>query len=396
VMITEVFNLATGPGEGSESFDQARMIATETDLSARPTKVCNKSPDVVYYPLFLFVKEIEMKHALTLVLIIAVLFVGCSQKSARTQLKEGTPAFALAKELSKTLPALDPAADKVLVSAKKFEITSGEVVQVIQENMGNRTAQLKQLDAAKLKQAFEQSAVQLGERKLLLAAAAVKTVVSPEEMDKAMQEQYTRAGDEKKFLEALTSNGISIDYVKDSVRTSLLIDKYLNGALASQTAVTEAEIQKAYQQDKTASVRHILLLTEGKTPQEKAEIRKKMEDILARARKGEDFAALAKQYSEDPGSKDNGGLYENFGRGQMVKPFEEAAFSVPVGQISDIVETKYGYHILLVVDRKKETRPLEEVRPELEAQMKQAKEGGAYRAFMAKLKQEAGFKTLPW
>ena len=338
-----------------------------------------------------------MKQALTLVLIIAVLFIGCSQKSARTQLKDGTPAFALAKELSKTLPALDPAADKVLVSAKKFEVTSGEVVQVIQENMGKRTAQLKQLDAAKLKQAFEQSAVQLGERKLLLnAAAAAKTVVSPEELDKAMQEQYARAGDEKKFLEALTGNGISIDYVKDSIRTSLLIDKYLNGALASQTAVADAEIQKAYQQDKTASVRHILLLTEGKTPQEKAEIRKKMEDILARARKGEDFAALAKQYSEDPGSKDNGGLYENFGRGQMVKPFEEAAFSVPVGQISDIVETKYGYHILLVVDRKKETRPLEEVRPELERQMKQAKEGDAYRAFLAKLKQEAGFKTLPW
>ena len=396
-MITEVFHLATGLGEGSESLDRARMTGPDSDLSAGPIRVCNKSRDVVYYPLFLLGKEIEMKQALTLVLIIAVLFVGCSQKSARTQLKEGTPAFALAKELSKTLPALDPAADKVLVSAKKFEVTSGEVVQAIQENMGNRTAQLKQLDAPKLRQAFEQSAVQLGERKLLLnAAAAAKTVVSPEELDKAMQGQYARAGDEKKFLEALTGNGISIDYVKDSIRTSLLIDKYLNGALASQTAVADAEIQKAYQQDKTASVRHILLLTEGKTPQEKVEIRKKMEDILARAKKGEDFAALAKQYSEDPGSKANGGLYENFGRGQMVKPFEEAAFSVPVGQVSDIVETKYGYHILLVVDRKKETRPLEEVRSELEAKIKQAKEGDAYRTFMAKLKQEAKFTTLPW
>jgi len=80
----------------------------------------------------------------------------------------------------------------------------------------------------------------------------------------------------------------------------------------------------------------------------------------------------------------------------MVKSFEDKIFSMQLDEISDIVETKYGYHILLVVDRKKETRPLEEVRPELERQMKQAKEGDAYRAFLAKLKQEAGFKTLPW
>jgi parvulin-like peptidyl-prolyl isomerase len=78
----------------------------------------------------------------------------------------------------------------------------------------------------------------------------------------------------------------------------------------------------------------------------------------------------------------------------MVKPFEEAAFSVPIGQISDIVETQYGYHIIQVVDRKKESRPLEEMRPELEAQIKQAKKGETYQALMTKLKKDAGFKTI--
>ncbi len=338
-----------------------------------------------------------MKQALTLCLILAVLFIGCSRKIEKTQLKEGTPAYELAKEVSKVLPALDPATTKVLVSAKTFEITTGDVLQAIQDNMGSRAAQLKQMNLTRLKQAIEQSAVQLGERKLLLSAAsAFKTQVSPEELDKAMQEQYSRAGDEKKFLDVLASTGISIDHVRNSIRDSLTIEKYLGSALASQTAVTEDEIQKAYGQDKTATVRHILLLTQGKNDQEKSEIRKKMEGILARARKGEDFGALAKQYSEDPGSKDKGGLYENFGRGQMVRPFEDAAFSVPAGQISDIVETQYGYHIILVVERKAETRPLSEVRPGLEAQIKQTKQKDAYGALLAKLKKEAGFKTLPW
>jgi parvulin-like peptidyl-prolyl isomerase len=340
-------------------------------------------------------KEIEMKQVISLALILTVLFVGCTRKSEKFQLKEGTAAFELAKELSEILPSLDPSTNKVLVSAKKFEITSGEVIQAIKDNIGNRSAQLKQLDADKLKKVLEQSAVQLGERKILLnAAAGAKIVVSPEELDNALKEEYSRAGDEKKFLEMLTSNGISIDYVKNSIQANLLIDKYLNGALASQTAVTEDEIQKAYQQDKTVSVRHILLLTQGKSDREKKEIHKKMEDVLARAKGGDDFAALAKQYSEDTGSKDNGGLYENFGRGQMVKPFEDAAFSVPVGEISDIIETQYGYHIIQVIDRKKESRPLDEVRPELDAQIKQAKQGEAYQTLMTKLKEDSGFKTV--
>ena len=122
-------------------------------------------------------------------------------------------------------------------------------------------------------------------------------------------------------------------------------------------------------------MRHILLLTQGKTDQEKAEARTKIEDILAKAKAGADFAELAKQYSEDTGSKDNGGLYENFPRGQMVKPFEDAAFSVPVGEFSGVVETDFGYHILKVVDRKKETRPFEEVRAEIESRLKQGKAG---------------------
>jgi parvulin-like peptidyl-prolyl isomerase len=340
-----------------------------------------------------------MKNMFVLALISTLLLAGCTPKAEKVVLKEGTPAYALAKDLAAVMPALGPDKVTLIVEGKGLAITAAEVIQAIQDNLGTRTAQLKSVDAGQLKSIIEQGATQLAERKLLLAAAAgAKTVVPAEEVDKALQAQYAQAGGEPAFLEALKGAEISIDHVKKSVQETLVINKYLEGIAAGKAKVTEEDIRKAYQEetagDKTASVRHILLLTQGKTEAEKAEARKKIEDILVKAKAGEDFAALAKQFSEDPGSKDNGGLYENFGRGQMVKPFEDAAFSVPVGQISGVVETSYGYHILQVVDRKKETRSFEEVRAEIESRLKDAKQGTIVEDHIKSLKDKAGFKLI--
>jgi len=116
-----------------------------------------------------------------------------------------------------------------------------------------------------------------------------------------------------------------------------------------------------------------------------------MQSILDRALKGEDFAALARQYTEDPGSKESGGLYENFPRGQMVKPFEDAAFKLPIGSISDIVETQYGYHVLLIVNRARETRPFEQVKAELETNLINAKKRSFRSDLVEQLKKESNF-----
>jgi parvulin-like peptidyl-prolyl isomerase len=251
------------------------------------------------------------------------------------------------------------------------------------------------MDAGQLKSIAERSAVQLGEKRLLLGEALkAKAVIPPGDLDKALKAEYDRAGGEQGFLDALKTNGISIDHVKKSLEEQLLINSFLEATLSKETQIKPEDVEKAYGEDKTASVRHILLLTQGKNEQEKTEARKKIEDILAKAKASEDFAALAKQFSEDPGSKDNGGLYQDFARGAMVKPFEDAAFSVPVGQISGIVETTYGYHILQIVDRKKETRPLDEVRAEIEARIKQGRQVDAFSTYITKLKEKAGFKTV--
>ncbi len=336
-----------------------------------------------------------MKHFLILSLMFTFFIFGCSKGGDEAGFKKGAPAYKLAKELSSILPLLDPEKNAVLISTSTFEITTGEVIHTILSSIGKRTDQLKTFDAAQLKKIIDDNAMQLAGRKLLLAEVEkAKSSVSPEELDKTLNFQYNRSGGKENFLKMLDENRIDIEHVKESIKKDLLIQNYLEGVLASEITVSEEELQKVYKEDKTASVRHILLLTQEKNDSEKKEILKKMEDILARARKGEDFTELAKKYSEDPGVKENEGLYENFGRGQMVKPFEDAAFSVPVGKISDVVDTRYGYHILKVIVRKKETRPMDEVRSEIEGQIKQAKKSDAYKTFVDQLKEKASLKII--
>jgi peptidyl-prolyl cis-trans isomerase D len=112
---------------------------------------------------------------------------------------------------------------------------------------------------------------------------------------------------------------------------------------------------------------HILLKTEGK---DDAAVKAKAEDILKQARGGADFAELAKKYSEDEASQKNGGDLDYFGRGRMVAEFDQAAFALEPGKISDLVKTQYGYHIIKVVDKKAATtRPLADVRQQIQDQL---------------------------
>jgi parvulin-like peptidyl-prolyl isomerase len=340
-----------------------------------------------------------MKNIIILALLSTLVVAGCAPKAEKAALKEGTPAFALAQEFAAVIPALAPDKETVLVEAKDIALTAAEVIQAIKDNMGTRTAQFKGIDAGQLKIVIERGAVQLAERRLLLAAAAkAKVTVTSEEFDNAMQAQYARAGGEQAFLDTIKGAEVTIDHIKKSVRESLVINKYLESVAAAGAKVAEEDVRKAYEEskttDKTATVRHILLLTQGKTEPEKAAQKKKIEDLLARAKAGEDFEALAKQYSEDPGVKENNGLYENFPRGQMVKPFEDAAFSVPAGQLSGVVETDFGYHILQVVDRKKETRSFEEARAEIEARLVETKQGTLVEDHIKALKDKAKFKLI--
>jgi peptidyl-prolyl cis-trans isomerase D len=118
-----------------------------------------------------------------------------------------------------------------------------------------------------------------------------------------------------------------------------------------------------YKVENRAHVEHILFKTIGKTDAEIAEIHQKAEDVLKQAKHGANFEDLAKKYSEDDGTKPKGGDLGWIVDGQTVPEFQQAAFTVPKGSISDLVKTQYGFHIIKVLDRETaHTRTFEEVR----------------------------------
>ena len=149
----------------------------------------------------------------------------------------------------------------------------------------------------------------------------------------------------------------------------MLVDR---DQLRSRVTVTPQEIESYYnsnvqqfQTPEQVRASHILLKTEGK---DEAAVRKQAEDVLKQAKApGADFAALAKKYSEDDGSKANGGDLDYFPKGRMVPEFEKAAFSMQPGQISDLVKSQFGFHIIKVVDKKAAaTRSLDEARAQIQ------------------------------
>ncbi|HEY2933713.1 MAG TPA: peptidylprolyl isomerase [Acidobacteriota bacterium] len=125
------------------------------------------------------------------------------------------------------------------------------------------------------------------------------------------------------------------------------------GQLGGQAKISNEELQRRFQAnpgEEEVKASHILL--ESKDPAKDAEVKAKAEKILKEARSGADFAKLAKQYSQDPGSKVNGGDLGYFPRERMVPEFASVAFSLPPGQISDLVKTQFGYHIIKVIDKR--------------------------------------------
>lgn len=141
--------------------------------------------------------------------------------------------------------------------------------------------------------------------------------------------------------------------------------------------VSDDQLKAQYQQNiaqyevpNRVHVEHILLSTVGKTSAEVDEIRQKAEDILKQVKKGGNFADLAKKYSEDPGSKDKGGDLGWIIQGQTVPEFEKTAFTLEKGQVSDLVKTQFGFHIIKVLEKEQaHTKPFDEVKDTLRAPM---------------------------
>ena len=176
-----------------------------------------------------------------------------------------------------------------------------------------------------------------------------------------------------------------------------------NAVPAGATSVSDAEAQQYYQQhpeefkvEDSVRVRHILVKADAAGgPQADAAAKAKAQGILDQLHKGGDFAALAKENSDDPGSKVQGGELGQLKRNQTVPEFDAAAFSLPVGQISGLIHTKFGYHILQVEEKETaHTRPFDEVKTQIVAKLTQGKEAQQQQNFAQQLAAEAQKTSL--
>jgi peptidyl-prolyl cis-trans isomerase D len=148
--------------------------------------------------------------------------------------------------------------------------------------------------------------------------------------------------------------------------------------MAASVQLSDADLQAAYNRDldrfrtpERVKARHILISTMGKTPEESKKAEERARDLLKQIKAGGDFAALAKQNSDDPGSKESGGDLGWVQRGQMVPPFETATFNLKPGETSDVVKTDYGFHVIQALEKEQaRVRPFEEVKGELAAEAK--------------------------
>ncbi|MCM3342292.1 MULTISPECIES: peptidylprolyl isomerase [unclassified Paenibacillus] len=174
---------------------------------------------------------------------------------------------------------------------------------------------------------------------------------SKTEGEKKAKEQLEAMKKQEGFKEALTEKKLTEDDVlKYMTRILTVVVDY-------NDKVTEDQIKAQFEKDKeemtVASVRHVLIGFKDKDGKErkKEDALKQAKDISARLKKGEDFAKLAKEYSDDAGSVPDGGLYKDTPVSKWVPQFKEAALTLPINQISDPVETDYGYHVMRVESR---------------------------------------------
>jgi parvulin-like peptidyl-prolyl isomerase len=325
--------------------------------------------------------------------LVGAILIACA-KPGTEKLHPDTAAYALAKDLAKSLPFLDPAKNRTLVSTRYFRVTTADIMQYLVSKMGDNAGSLRTMQIERVRDTVLRTAEALAEQRLLLRMAQKEgVVVMPAEVDSVLESQYERFGGAEQYNLFLQRSGVSIEALRAETHNALLVTRYLDRVLTPQITPSEEEIRQAYQQERYATVRHILFVTEGHVEEEKPEIRARAEAVLARARAGEDMAELARLYSEDVETKNKGGLVEDVARGEMLEALDQAAFSLPIGEVSGLIETPYGYHILQVVERKPDPRPLEELRPALVNECKARKRVAAYKQLMSNLRQEARWRT---
>lgn len=238
----------------------------------------------------------------------------------------------------------------------------------------------------------------------LLAQEAKRQGVKPneEQVQASLTNILQQAGGKDKFAATLATGGMTLDQFTDALRELDMVQRMVNEKMKPGVSVTDAEAQKFYnehpeefQRPEQVHARHILFKA---SPDADAATKKAAAEKAAKAReralKGEDFAKLAEELSEGPSAKKGGDL-GFFGRKQMVTPFADAAFALEPGQISQVVETRFGYHVIKVEEKRAASKqPFAEVKDRLIDFLTQKKLGEAVQNKLKALRESAKIEEI--
>jgi peptidyl-prolyl cis-trans isomerase C len=205
--------------------------------------------------------------------------------------------------------------------------------------------------------------------------------ITDQKVDDQVAAIKKRFPNEDEFKKALATMDLTEEEVREQIQHGLAIRELIDQKVTNKVVITDEETKAYYDanpqlftEPEEVKASHILIKVDPTADDAaKAAARKKIEDLQQKLKAGGDFAELAKEYSEGP-SAPKGGDLDYFRRGQMVKPFEDVAYSMKIDEVSDLVETRFGYHLIKVYDKKPEqTLAYADVKDKIAQRLKQEK-----------------------
>ena len=308
----------------------------------------------------------------------------------------------------------ETAVDSVAVTINGVDINESQIEAQLKPMLEKMGTQLPPTFVEQYKKQLRQRVLEriIVEQLLDEKVKAAKIVVTDEETieqikEMASQQQPPLSMEDFKAL--IEAYGQSFDEVKLRIQRGLAYQKLMEAQWADKINIKEDDAKKYYSENKSkfeipeqVRASHILVTPDAKDPntdpnQAKAAARAKAQDLLKQIKEGADFAELAKANSDCPSSKQGGDL--GFGeksdpnsgrRGTWVAPFEKAAFELKPGQVSDIVETQFGYHIIKIADHKDpNVIPFEQAKDDIVKLLTQTKQAELAEEYIASLKDKA-------
>jgi peptidyl-prolyl cis-trans isomerase C len=224
-----------------------------------------------------------------------------------------------------------------------------------------------------------------------------------QELDRRYQEIRGQFPDEQKFNEMLQSRGYTPERLRRDLTEGLTVQTWVTQKLAPTIQIADAEVKKFYDENQAQMVdpershaAHILVaVPSGATPEQKSAAKKKADDLRAKVAGGADFAAVAKESSDDTASKPNGGDLGWVQHGHTPPPFETALFALKPGELSPVVETQFGFHLIKLIEHKdKSTVPFEQAKGRINEFLKGRAVADQVRAKVDALRAKSDVKIL--